>query len=375
MKKWMILCMALSISFLTACGSGRGGAGSDHPYAWTEKRDGSVQLTIEGAPEQGFVWLAQGTENGTIQVERKEDGSRENAVFSITSQGLGNGVASFLCQRESAPQDKSFAITMTLQTTQKEKLKVVQTEYVQLPRAEVSSADSPISYVLYQDTDGYFTVYLDDDEKRHAWAVLDYDETIVQPNDPEYDGNGYVTRVLGLAAGQTEMMLYDMEQGYGLRMQLTVGEDHTITVTEHHAGSYALPLDQFPMMEELNALVGSFPLPKDGRVLSCQVAGWTNEEDAKYGQIGFVRDQTYWLCRMSKTLSLATLEEIYTKAGISPIETMTVGDCAVVLYRTEAEQAAFWQDGQDRSFALIGDTSATQEELLRNVQSMIGATS
>lgn len=372
MKKWVMIWMALSLTLLTACGSGRGGQGSAHPYAWKEKSDGSVQLTIQGAPEDGFHWLVGGTEDGTIQVESVEDGTNGQAVFSITGQGLGNGAVTFTCRRESAPQELRFQITMTLQTTQKEKLKVVDTVYIEQQPAVVAGEDGPVPYTLYTDEQGNFTIHLQSGEKPYIWESIGYDDTLLQLVSQVYDESGCTLRMTGLKAGQTALVVYDLEQDFGIRLQLTVGEDGAVTVNEHQAGSYDIPADQIPGMQELKALVGDFSLPEGSRVLSCMTANWNGGGTADHGQLRLVWDETSWLCIVSKSLPLDTLRQTYAQNGGTRTETM-VGGYPVTLYSTEIEQTALWTDEQGRSFALTALATGTQEKLLRAAESMIGA--
>lgn len=375
MKKWLMAWIALGLLLLSACASGQGGKDSNHPYAWKEKRDGSIQFTIQGEPEQGFDWVVEGVEDGIIQVERIDGSKKDKTEFTITNPGLGSGSISFVCQRESEPYDQSFAVTMMLQTDKKEKLKVIQSDYTQTPANEFAGEGEPISYLWYTDENGDFAIYLKKNtEERYSWDITGYDDTIISLNATQNDQTGFTVSATGLKAGQTELMLHDIEQAYAIRLQLTVGEDKTISVTDHESGPYQIPMDQVPGMKEVKALVGDFTLPTNSRVISCLTSNWNNEENKPYGEIVFMIEETGWFCIISKDLSPEGIAQVYQDAEAATTQT-TVSDCAVTLYSAPEWQQAIWQDKQGRSFLLSSDENAVQEDLLNIIQSMMGANS
>ena len=176
MKKWLVLLAALMLSAsLAACGSSQGGEGSAHPYSFQEKGNGSVRVTLQNAPEAGYSWAFAGTEDGLLQVERLDGGKGSKATFSVTGQDFASGTVSFSCRRDSAPYDTSFQLNLSLGTTEKGTLQVLEANYVERPAGGAAGQEGKASCTWYTTEDSQCALYVDSLEG--DWSLMGYDST------------------------------------------------------------------------------------------------------------------------------------------------------------------------------------------------------
>ena len=372
-KKRLILLAALTIAvLLTACGSVRGGEDSAHPYSWREKRDGSVRLTIENVPEDGFSWQYEAPEDGSLQIERLDDGTKEKAVFSVTGEDAESGMVRFLCQRDSAPFDTSFLLSVSLSGTEKGGLAVTAAEYTQFPSAGSAGEEGKAACTWYQAEDGDCEIYLDSAGGVYDWTAMGYDSTLLSLDAPEYSEDGCTYRLTGLAAGETELLLYDLRQDYGFRFTVSVAEDLTAAVTGCKAGALTVGIEQIPGMADITALVGDLTIPDGFKVLRCKTASWYGGEEKDYAQLQLREDDKDWKLLVTKSYSVQELIRLCDASGAA--QQTTVGGQAAVLCGTEEAQILFWKDSQGRSLVLYALTDGVaQEELLRTAKSLCAA--
>ncbi len=350
MKKRLILLAALLVALaLTACGGGRGGEGSAHPYRW-RAADGGLELTVRNPPEEGFVWQADGSGDGAVQVERQDGGTGESAAFSVTVPGPGGGTAVISCRREDAPHDVSFQLTLSVQISRQGKPEVVRTDFLELPPAGTAGEEGKPSCTWYTDTDGTLCVYLDGGS---GWTALGGDEAAVSVSGPELEEDGCTYRLSGLSAGETSLTLYDLSMDYGFRLALSAAEDGGVSVTDGEAGSFPVPPGQIPGMKAAEELVGALALPEDVRALSCRTGSWYGDGPADYARLRLRSGGADWQLVASRRFSTQELAALSYGGGDGAEQTgRTAGAFPAVLYATEKEQTVFWTDGQGRSFAL-----------------------
>lgn len=370
MKKRFILLAALALAILLAACASSGGKDSSHPYSWKEKNDGSVRLTIRNMPEDGWSWQIDGTGNGLVHVERIDDGTDENAVFSLTGQGFGGGSACFVCRRDTAPFDVSFRLNLMLSVSEKGELTVISAEHTQFPPAGFAGGEGIASCTWYVAEDGSRELYLDGAGETYAWEAMEYDSTRLSLEGPDASDTGYTYRLTGLSAGETKLLLYDLTKDYGFRLTVSVAQDLSVDVTDCEAGSFVIPAAQIPGMEEAALLVGELTLPDDIKVLRCSTESWYGGEEKDCVELLLQADGKNWSLVLTKSYSVEKLIELCYGASdnVTKSEAM-LGQLSATVCGTEPEQALFW-DGDDGFCYILNPLSdgATRSELLRMAQ-------
>lgn len=373
MKKRLIALTVLLVLLLTACGSKQGGNGSKHPYSWKEKRDGSIELTIKNAPEDGYAWAIEGAEDGFLQVERMDDGAGDKAVFALTSEYAAGGMAAFVCRRESAPGDTSFEIWLQVEWSDKGRLTVTQTEYRELPPVETAGAEGYPSCSWYSDPDGSGKLYL---SELYEWRAMGYDETILSVSLPAYGESDCTYTLTGLAAGETSLLMYDLTADYGFRLSVTVAEDLSVTLSNGEAGTFEIPTQQIPGMQEVTDYIGELSIPSGYRVTECKCGDWSGlEGETNYAALYLCTDRETWVLYATKDYSMTDFIALYLDGDAGGTRTTTsVNGYPAILLAEGERYLLFWADDQNRSFCLRPQYGTpASEELLAAANGLYGA--
>lgn len=374
MKKQLILLMALTTALLlTACGGGKGGEDSAHPYSWKEMQNG-IRLTVQNAPQEGYEWKTEETAGSRVSTERLDGGTNNRAVFSVMGEDSGTVLVS--CCRATAPYDTAFQIALSVSASENGSLEVTQADYQEFPPAGSAGEEGKGSCVWYTDREGAVKLYLNGGSGAYDWTVLTDDDTPVSLSQPDYDDeNGCTYQLKGLSAGEGTVTLYDLKQDYGFRLHVTVAEDHSVAVTGGEAGAFDIPAAQVPGMEALEAMAGKLTIPQDVRVLRCRVGNWSGSGADNYGQLTLGYQETDWQLVISKAFSARNLADLFYTASDGAARTdVSIGGHSAMLYHTAKEETVFWSDEQGRSYALSTAAGAPDREaLLRLAESLLEA--
>ena len=371
MKKRLLFLMALCLMLLTACGSNQAGKNTAHPYSWKEQRDGSILLTIMGTVEDGYDWQVDGVDGSILQVEKMEKSNAEKTYYSVTALDRGIAALTFNCERDGVLQDRIFQISMQFQTDEDGKLKVIGNSEKELQGVSSAGEDTNSPFI-WQTEDESLTIYITQEAGQGSWRAVGVDAAYLSVSGPVYDENGCMFQFTGKEAGETTVVLYNVKEGFGISLVLTVDEAGQITVTAHGEGPYEPAEENIPGMAEFKALAGTVTLPKGARIERCETFAWGGTGDADMGQVKFLLNGKGWTCMVSKTVPLETMKEQYTAVIEDPYET-TVGGCPVTICIVVDEGAAFWQDDQGRSVALFGRSDPMTEKTMTDaVEECIG---
>ncbi len=369
MKKQLVLAMTLAIAaLLTACGnSGSGGEDSSHPYSWKAKGNGSVQVTIQNAPEEGYSWQYDGTDTGAIAIERTDNGNGKKAVFSLTDRAAdSSGQVSFICQRDSEPSDISFRLDMMLETSEKGNLEVASAEYTEFPAVGSVGEDGKASCMWYTSQEDGFEVYLDNAGGGYDWESMGYDSAVLSVSEPAYGDSGLSFVLTGVSAGETELLLYDLKQSYGFRLTVSVSNDLVVSVTGSEAGALTIDTNQISGMTDAEALVGALDIPAEISVVRCVVRDMSDDGTKQYAGITLQTNDTSWSWIVTKSYSVQELIALFYTDDDNMVQTSTtVGSSAASLCNVDSVYTLFWSDAQGRTFMLNANSDGvTQETLL-----------
>ena len=365
MKKWLVLLSTMMLSILlAACGSSQGGEESAHPYSWKEKHNGSVQVTIQNAPESGYSWITNETENSLLQIVRKDNGNGEKAVFSVTGQDFTSGTVSFLCRRDSAPYDTSFQLNLSLKTSDKGKLQVISADYLQFSSGSLAGEAEKVSCTWYTTDDSSCALFID--STSGDWSIIGEDDAILSIDGPSYDEEGCTYSLTGLSAGDTELLLYDLVKAYGFQLSVSVSDDLTVTVSNGKTGTFTIPATEIPGMSDVTTLLGEIALDNTVELLKCKVGNWYGGEEKDYAELHLRANEVEWILLATRSYSMQEFIALCDAdvEGVTQTET-TVGSFSAILCSAEDNYILFWVDNQGRTFSLTArsDGDGTQKKL------------
>ncbi len=375
MKKWLLLLIGLMLStLLAACGSNQGGENSSHPYTWKEKGNGSVRVTIQNAPEDGYSWSYEGTGDGLIQVERLDSGKGKKATFSVTGEGFGSGTVTFSCRRDTAPYDTSFQLNMAIDASEKGKLQVLSADYVQLPAGGSVGEDGKTGCTWYTTEDNACKLFLDSVDGE--WSVMGYDSSILSVDGPSYEEDGCAYQLSGLAAGTTELLLYDLKESYGFKFSISVDKELTVTISDGQAGTFEVPAEQVPGMADAISLVGELTLGDGMELLNAQTGSWNGGETQDYARLQFRADGARWYLIATKSYSVEELISISYGSTEEITQTETkVGNYSAKICGVDENLTLFWADNQGRAFVLsaFNEMEGMQKALMQVAEGLCAA--
>lgn len=351
MRRRVVFLAALCMALLTACNSNYS-AGEDtaHPYTWTERRDGAIELTIQGAVEEGCSWVVEGDGSGIVQVEQLETDSKGQARFTLAPLASGSSVLSFTCQREGILQERLFQIVMQLQTDEEGNLTIAAANQVEMAGAASAGEDTENPYAWQMEQEGYLNISIAQSAQEGMWRAMGGDDEMISVAGPIYDEGSCEFHVTGRSAGRSALVLYDPDRGYGIRLTLTVEENGQITVSDHQEGPYTPSDEEYPELPQCKALVGAFALPEGVRLRRCGTLDWDGDGTEESCELSFLVNDRDWYCLISKGTSPEEVGAEYAETGQG--EVTDVEGCSVTVYRSEDNTTAVWQDSQGRTFLL-----------------------
>ena len=376
MKKrifFLIIAFAVLMA-LSSCGSKTAGENSSHPYSWKEKRDGSVVLTIENAPSDGYNWAVSDSQENIISVEALENGKDGQAKFSITGQDTNVGTVTLELKRTAAPYDTTFGITLTLSEKEKGGITVSDTSFVEYTSAGNAGEDGKPSCVWYSPDNTSVNIYIADTDEAYDWKVLDFDDAIVTVSDPEYAESGTAFKVTGLAAGDTTVLIYDTEQDYGFSLKMTVADSLNVSVTEDTAGRFTVSADTLPGMNEVTSVVGEIKIPDTVSVIRCDSDNWKGDGNNDYSNIVIRSDNKDFSLIVTKAYDMDTVINMcYGSDEVTKTDTK-IGNTDAVLCARQTENMLFWTDSDNRVFVLSSQSgdALTGDELVSTAKKVCG---
>lgn len=374
-KRIFFLIIALgTLLLLASCGSKTAGEDSSHPYSWKEKHDGSVSLTIENAPENGYEWQVDDYREQLIKVEALESGKNGEAKFSITGQQTNSGTVTLALKRTSAPYDTLFSITLTLSEKEKGGITVSDTSFVQFASAGQTGEDGKPSCVWYTPDNTSIDIYIADTDEAYDFKALDYDDGVISVSDPEYGESGTSFSVTGLAAGDTTVIIYDTEHDYGFSLKMTVSDSLNVSVNECAAGKFAVSAEKLPGMNEVTSVVGEIKIPDTVSVLRCDSDSWKGDGNDDYSNIIIRSDNRDFSLIVTKAYDLDTVIGMCCGDDEVTRTDVKIGNINAVLIARQTEFILFFADSDNRVFVLSSQSgeAVTQDELVSAAKKLCG---
>lgn len=203
---------------------------------------------------------------------------------------------------------------------------------------------------------------------------MGYDGAVLSVSEPTYGDSGLTYALTGVSAGETELLLYDLNQSYGFRFTVSVSEDLAVSVTGSEAGTLTIDKDQIPGMTDAETLVGALDIPEGISVVRCVVRSMSDDDTKQYAGITLQANDTSWSWIITKSYSVRDLIALFYADDNGVIQTSTtVGASAASLCSVDSVYTLFWSDTQGRTFMLNANSDdITQEVLLSMAASLNG---
>lgn len=255
------LCILLLIAaaVLILHGSGGRSVRNDdvpYPYQWTEKRDGSVALTLDGSAAEG-IWTAADPGSDVVSVALGET-KRGKAAATLTPASEGRAELSFALTNG----DRRLAeLRLAVETSEKEGRRAVTVidHSEKAAQETVSGGREDHPYTAYTDDAGYLVLYISDsaasaeDESAlsERWTAESSDElaaSVIELRDAE---GGAEVRLSTHVNGSAEVTVAGEEANVTYRFAV-VSENGALRLRDCVWSDY---VPQTPSEDEMNEIL------------------------------------------------------------------------------------------------------------------------
>ena len=255
------LCILLLIAaaVLILHGSGGRSVRNDdvpYPYQWTEKRDGSVALTLDGSAAEG-IWTAADPGSDVVSVALGET-RRGRATATLTPASEGRAEISFALTKG----DRRLAeLRLAVETAEKDSRRAV-TVIDHSERAgqeTVSGGKEEHPYTAYTDGDGCLVLHIADsavtsgDESAllERWAAESSDELVAAVIEIREAEDGVEARVSTHVNGGAEVTVSGEEANVTYRFSI-VSENGALRLRDCVWSDY---VPEMPSEDEMNEIL------------------------------------------------------------------------------------------------------------------------
>lgn len=255
------LCILLLIAaaVLILHGSGGRSVRNDdvpYPYQWTEKRDGSVALTLDGSAAEG-IWTAADPGSDVVSVALGET-KRGKAAATLTPASEGRAELSFALTKGNR---QLAELRVAVETSEKEGRRAV-TVIDHSERAgqeTVSGGKVEHPYTAYTDSDGCLVLHIadsatpseDDSMLSERWTAESSDELVAAVIEMREAGDGVETRLSSYVNGGAEVTVSGEEANVTYRFSV-ISENGALRLRDCVWSDYA---PQTPGEDEMNELL------------------------------------------------------------------------------------------------------------------------
>ena len=208
---------------------GHGGAGvrnddAPNPDQWTERRDGSVRLTLDGGSAQEGVWTVSGGDDvATVELGETKRGK---ATVTLAPASEGRTELTFVLTSGEA---RLAEVRLAVETLQKDgQLAVTVLSHSEQARQEtVSGGDGEHPYTAYTDDYGDLVIHIADagiqsaDEPSARWTAASSDELIASVVELNAAEDGVEIRLSTLVNGEAQLTVSSEEAGVTYTFTLT----------------------------------------------------------------------------------------------------------------------------------------------------------
>lgn len=230
MKK--LLCGVLTLLMLAGLGgcSKRfsGGEDTPYPYEWTEKGNGTIVFSVNGAEAPEHDWLPQDYDSAMLSVsEQKVKGDYH--TYTLTPQMSGLTEITFACEKQEGPlTEHSYEIHLILSIDEKNKASVTEHYQTACSTLQRRGEDTAVPYVYQTEKDGTLSLFIENDSEEAIWCADSSDETVAVPLRQEDAEGGVWYVVQPVGRGEATMTFTDSVSGLKVTLPVTVDENNNV---------------------------------------------------------------------------------------------------------------------------------------------------
>ena len=235
-----VLLVTVAVTLLVRGGRAvSGGTDTPYPYAYIEKKDGSITLELDRSAAPGYQWELAAADPG-VRVEPARSGAADKSRFALTPESAGRYNAAFRLLPEGADADAIYEITFFIEVTDGgEQLRAALTGASSraMQAAVEGGGDTRCPYRVSVDEDGDLVIAVtenEEDESGRLWNTVSDREEIAEAIGL-ITAEGVTTAYFrpGAEAGTCMLHLTDAITGTEITVECENAGNGSLTILSH----------------------------------------------------------------------------------------------------------------------------------------------
>ena len=349
----------------------QGGEDTPYPFEWTEKKDGSILLSLCRQVPEGCVWRFEQETSDTAAVSREENA--EGSVFRVQPLRAGDVLLRFLLADENFPEDCCCELLLTAELrAEDEELKAsVSGNRMILTEQALRGGESfDCPYRIRTDEEERLALFLLDGSTEPDWQLFQRNSGDVLRLAGRKTENGILAlRFYGSSAGTSRLLLYSPTKRLTLDLTLSSDAEGRLTVQSHEMAAH--PEWEGLEGEELDAFVvaGEIHTPEDAENL--RYGRRTIGKQMEAAVVSFRYLDVDWTVYVTASSEMESL--VATEFENDRVLTLAVsGHVMHACLREEEGTVTAWCSVEDRWFLFEGTGETDLARLLDTANAMIG---
>ena len=227
-----VVILAVVIFLLVNRGAGgtrfQGPADAPYPYAWTERKDGSITMDLELGDAKGGAWTVGTLEGDVVEItEGRTGGGRTTMTLKPVRAGFANIVFALV-----SGEDRLAELNVMIQVSRPENVYIatVSSHRERAIQATVRGGEETDHPFTVRPSDDGLTIFVEETEglteDGSAWQSTTNDPMVAYVSDIQVSQEGVTIRVSMRANGTTQVTAYSSREdlSYVFNVEVRGGE-------------------------------------------------------------------------------------------------------------------------------------------------------
>ena len=239
-----------------------GGEDTAWPYAWTQSKDGTVQVEPLGELPAGYGWTVAEADSAVIAVSQQDQAGRP--AFLLTPVGAGDSFFILALAGLEDGEDQLCRLVMTAEVSGGKKLKAAVTGH----RLEVTEGvlrggeDFGAPYRVWTGEDGTLEVRLTDTGLADDWKLRVRTGSTLGLARMQNAAGAVAAELYSPAAGDAAFVLYSAARGLSLEVSGQADSEGNIRAEDHEMRLHADWTDREDGFADADVLSGGMAAPE-----------------------------------------------------------------------------------------------------------------
>ena len=347
-----------------------GGEDTPYPYAWEEKRDGTVLVEPCGTIPAGFGWVAVDSDAAVATVSAQSGEGK--TAFLLTPAGAGDCFFTLALTGGENGEEELCRLIMTLEVTGTRKRKAAVVGHrLELPEGVLRGGeDFGAPYRVWTGENGELELRLTDAEGAEDWRLSVKTPSALALSGFRVEAGRVAAELYSPAPGETAFVLYSASRGLSLEISGRADGEGNVRASAHEMRSHEDWSGREDGYADAAVLTGAVSLPEGAEDVRYSAAGLGGgigmASCAEFRYLGF--EWTLYV-----TLSGGVSRQMEKRIPEEELSTLFLPTGLLIAAFGEDSVLA-WCDTEERGYLLEGvGAGIDRETLLQTASAVIPA--